>query len=472
MRFCVSLISIHVLRVEDDHAWPTAHSHRPPFQSTSSVWRTTPQRGGRSWVTQNFNPRPPCGGRHAATCLAFFAAGFQSTSSVWRTTSREVKHYATDFISIHVLRVEDDVLRAVQLAGQRISIHVLRVEDDAAGLRPGPGGLDFNPRPPCGGRQSADTAAQKDKKFQSTSSVWRTTVLRDLPGHLQCISIHVLRVEDDPAAQSGRALMGYFNPRPPCGGRPYSHSKRHRAASISIHVLRVEDDATAAPYKEVIAYFNPRPPCGGRPGSATAGYTAQVFQSTSSVWRTTPPRRHIIRRYTIFQSTSSVWRTTPEVRKETHVVDISIHVLRVEDDPPPTKEGGPHADFNPRPPCGGRPLTIASDTGPQAISIHVLRVEDDRTAGAGNHAHANFNPRPPCGGRHTRCKNQNQRQHFNPRPPCGGRLYARRNGVKIRYFNPRPPCGGRLQGGYSMQKYTQFQSTSSVWRTTVVYYFA
>ena len=269
--------------------------------------------------------------------------------------------------------------------------------------------------------------------------------MRDLPGHLQCISIHVLRVEDDPAAQSGRALMGYFNPRPPCGGRPYSHSKRHRAASISIHVLRVEDDATAAPYKEVIAYFNPRPPCGGRPGSATAGYTAQVFQSTSSVWRTTPPRRHIIRRYTIFQSTSSVWRTTPEVRKETHVVDISIHVLRVEDDPPPTKEGGPHADFNPRPPCGGRPLTIASDTGPQAISIHVLRVEDD------------FMPAATGSKYDISIHVLRVEDDYKEVIAC----------KSTHNFNPRPPCGGRPLFTISLNYDLAFQSTSSVWRTTI-----
>ena len=134
--------------------------------------------------------------------LALRALAFQSTSSVWRTTHpahyREVRHG----ISIHVLRVEDDAIVKVDAPDYAISIHVLRVEDD---------------RRLCYERMRL-------WQFQSTSSVWRTTCNR------QCAQRYML---------------------------------------ISIHVLRVEDD----------------------PGSATAGYTAQVFQSTSSVWRTTDLRR-------------------------------------------------------------------------------------------------------------------------------------------------------------------------------------
>ena len=37
------------------------------------------------------------------------------------------------------------------------------------------------------------------------------------------------------------------------------------------------------------------------------------------------------------------------------LIDISIHVLRVEDDHPQQCHSCPVRDFNPRPPCGGRP---------------------------------------------------------------------------------------------------------------------
>ena len=63
----------------------------------------------------------------------------------------------------------------------------------------------------------------------------------------------------------------------------------------------------------------------------------KLFQSTSSVWRTTGPSR-TSPCVVIFQSTSSVWRTTP-----------FLAVSRRQ-----------FFDFNPRPPCGGRRLNFSA----------------------------------------------------------------------------------------------------------------
>ena len=63
-----------------------------------------------------------------------------------------------------------------------------------------------------------------------------------LPSPRKRISIHVPRVEDDPVGCRVIKRHRYFNPRPPCGGRPvYSATKTHKIP-ISIHVPRVEDD--------------------------------------------------------------------------------------------------------------------------------------------------------------------------------------------------------------------------------------
>ena len=154
------VISIHVLRVEDDVSIgkSTAFSNR--FQSTSSVWRTTfpvlawfPARLISIHVLRveddfatltispdkwdNFNPRPPCGGRPPPPRWRRGPRIFQSTSSVWRTTQ----------CIVHVV------------LPIKISIHVLRVEDDLMPRPAGRGTFDFNPRPPCGGRQ------QKQRKI-------------------------------------------------------------------------------------------------------------------------------------------------------------------------------------------------------------------------------------------------------------------------------------------------------------------
>ena len=81
--------------------------------------------------------------------------------------------------------------------------------------------VDFNPRPPCGGRQ----LLALDKALRSI------------------ISIHVLRVEDDHTLLRTHTLLQNFNPRPPCGGR--RRGSRRRSPGY--------------------CHFNPRPPCGGRP---------------------------------------------------------------------------------------------------------------------------------------------------------------------------------------------------------------
>ena len=82
----------------------------------------------------------------------------------------------------------------------------------------------------------------------------------------------------------------YFNPLPPCGGRPPFSSTKTATQLISIHSLRVEGDRDGTEVGKRGAYFNPLPPCGGR---LRWGYRPQkkiIFQSTPSVWRETMNR--------------------------------------------------------------------------------------------------------------------------------------------------------------------------------------
>ena len=122
----------------------------------------------------------------------------------------------------------------------------------------------------------------------------------------------------------------HFNPLPPCGGRPgkpIAYAGKHD--------------------------FNPLPPCGGRPSST---------------------RRR-----------DTIW-------------GISIHSLRVEGD-------------------NGRQKAETY----KSISIHSLRVEGDWQALCKPCHDKNFNPLPPCGGRPDHPGRVRHRQNFNPLPPCGGR---------------------------------------------------
>ena len=126
--------------------------------------------------------------------------------------------------------------------------------------------LDFNPRPPCGGRRP-DLAGADEKKI---------------------ISIHAPRVGGDgqPIPPRHRARdfnprppcggrrvshiitsspLYHFNPRPPCGGRPWPCRWTPCAPSISIHAPRVGGDDHRPGRLQREQNFNPRPPCGGRP---------------------------------------------------------------------------------------------------------------------------------------------------------------------------------------------------------------
>ena len=81
--------------------------------------------------------------------------------------------------------------------------------------------MNFNPRPPCGGRHCKSKLHRRK----------------------QIISIHVPRVEDDTARPRSRVVCRNFNPRPPCGGRQRTLlTDATSSRNISIHVPRVEDD--------------------------------------------------------------------------------------------------------------------------------------------------------------------------------------------------------------------------------------
>ena len=173
--FAGGVISIHVLREEDDGCSLICLLDFNLFQSTSSARRTTLAGSSLHAATpisihvlreeddgtlpsysqlfSYFNPRPPRGGRLNFYCLIFLfflfqstssarrttasaltillQAVFQSTSSARRTTYSSLSLTFSAFISIHVLREEDDAFRSLSISGLS----------------------NFNPRPPRGGRQ-------------------------------------------------------------------------------------------------------------------------------------------------------------------------------------------------------------------------------------------------------------------------------------------------------------------------------
>ena len=168
----------------------------------------------------DFNPRPPRGGRQNNKQVGPHFQVFQSTPSARRATHALDKMASNYLISIHALREEGDRTMAWTRTGWG----------------------NFNPRPPRGGRPRPAAVWKAWRAFQSTPSARRATQLPPLVV----------------------GVAGYFNPRPPRGGRPTPfllHSNQIQFQStpsarratevvpqqscryeISIHALREEGD--------------------------------------------------------------------------------------------------------------------------------------------------------------------------------------------------------------------------------------
>ena len=178
------------------------------------------------WRRQDFNPRPPGGGRRLTvrtldSCKKHFNPRPPGGGRL--ASSGEIN--IQNGISIHVPRVEDDRITNITARDGYISIHVPRVEDDILLIN-----IIIN-----------------RLLFQSTSPGWRTTKCCENYKPVSEISIHVPQVEDDRHSADYHHAGRYFNPRPPGGGRHGFVSRIVYIAGISIHVPRVEDDTMSSP---------------------------------------------------------------------------------------------------------------------------------------------------------------------------------------------------------------------------------
>ena len=260
----------------------------------------------------------------------------------------------------------------------------------------------------------------------------------------------------------------YFNPRPPCGGRPSQppwsvgsssdFNPRPPCGGRRVYGAVVRDQEN----------FNPRPPCGGRRSQRPSRPGWQRFQSTPPVWGAT------------------ILAQSPDAIGDC----ISIHAPRVGGDWRICAGRTCPPYFNPRPPVWGATQALYPLKGAVAISIHAPRVGGDRRS-AGNPARGtDFNPRPPCGGRRWGL----QRPHYLPEisihaPRVGGDYTFKLENVEVlisihaprvggdrsrgRFlfhspnFNPRPPCGGRRGTLPEDTAAGTFQSTPPVWGATL-----
>jgi len=196
----LSCILIHALRGEGDYS---AYAFAPP--------------------SDNFNPRPPRGGR-PVSCFHFQLTArisihalreegdfdghkrvniiltFQSTPSARRATQVQCRYRFSCWISIHALREEgDEFPRQSQTPSWNFNPRPPRGGRPfhSSSLR---NSAYFNPRPPRGGRPFLSVRSVNWPTFQSTPSARRATFSINFIVFLLKISIHALREEGDSAS--------------------------------------------------------------------------------------------------------------------------------------------------------------------------------------------------------------------------------------------------------------------------------
>ena len=174
--------------------------------------------------SDNFNPRPPRGGRHGG-----------------------------------ILDLVGDYA---------ISIHAPREGGDTAILPQQYSTYNFNPRPPRGGRLTGSCPRNFSVIFQSTPPARGATAVQVSHYGDGMISIHAPREGGDVDWRKIPDIPGDFNPRPPRGGRLRWVYARIRTLMISIHAPREGGDYADCGISDGGRYFNPRPPRGGRHPSA------------------------------------------------------------------------------------------------------------------------------------------------------------------------------------------------------------
>ena len=210
--------------------------HAPLAGRDKAYWREN--SGGH-----NFNPRAPCGARHAVALNSAEQVKFQSTRPLRGATRAAGRGAALDRISIHApLAGRDRYKEPTGYLGADFNPRApcgARLPVLSGTFRQ----INFNPRAPCGARRPCCATTRGYRVFQSTRPLRGATFTYATLKLLSGISIHAPLAGRDVFSSHDVPLTVDFNPRAPCGARRHSQSRTGTAPN-----------------------FNPRAPCGARRG--------------------------------------------------------------------------------------------------------------------------------------------------------------------------------------------------------------
>ena len=189
------------------------------------------------------------------------------------------------------------------------------------------------------------------------------------------ISIHAPLTGSDPE-RDGQQPEGAISIHAPLTGSDVSGRQPSGPFDISIHAPLTGSDRAAPPSSGPPGHFNPRSPCGERPTGQPVHCAHPIFQSTLPLRGATPKMVSCRPLASVFQSTLPLRGATAGKQVQPSTPVISIHAPLAGSDPIRPHPNPTFTNFNPRSPCGERPLCVIGLLGSN-----------------------NFNPRSPCGER-------------------------------------------------------------------------
>ena len=214
-----------------------------------------------------------------------------------------------------------------------------------------------------------------------------------------------------------------FNPRAPCGARPFYGRRRFLIYNISTHAPLAGRDQMLIDEFDPESHFNPRAPCGAR----------RLFCFVSC------------RLGSYFNPRAPCGARPALLLFVALGIYISTHAPlagRDKNSPDPLRG---HGEFQPT-----RPLRGATFGAVLHLAWHIIFQPTRPLRGAtcdiqpcsGGHP---ISTHAPLAGRDCRISNRiRQRINFNPRAPCGARrLLLLVSFFAVFDFNPRAPCGAR-----------------------------
>ena len=258
-----------------------------------------------------FNPRTPCGVRHAMLSCAGPCRRFQSTHSLRSATGYCWTRRQGLSVSIHALLAECD-----------------EICNDYKNQQYG-----FNPRTPCGVRLSDWFSPCPANQFQSTHSLRSATCFSGIRKTCRKVSIHALLAECDSLRMKQLVDVLAFQSTHSLRSATRSDGSPHPDHVVSIHALLAECDFFLLMFHDGNNGFNPRTPCGVRPEALAPICRNLTFQSTHSLRSATPCSRKPYAGKAGFNP-----RTPCGVRPymdadDLTIYGVSIHALLAECDP-------------------------------------------------------------------------------------------------------------------------------------------